>query len=227
MARLSAPQIAALAKEAGFTGANIAIAVAVALAESGGDTAIISKPNTNGTRDLGLWQINSGAHSDLLARYQWSDPKQNATMAYTIWRQAGNRWTPWTTFNTGSYAKFMGAGATGAANSGNAPPVNAQNVDVGGTLGWLGAIAKGLVNPLIGIPELAVKGVEPLTGAAIQAQKYSNILKFVLDPIRILMVLTGMALVILALIRLTGADTVIAKGAKTAAKVAATAAVAA
>jgi hypothetical protein len=121
MATLSAFQIAGLAKEAGFPTAAIPIAVAVAFAESGGRTDIISKPNTNGTRDLGLWQINDGAHKDLLSRYTWSNPHDNAKMAYIIYHARGNTFRDWTTFNSGSYRMFLNKGTAGAGNPETVP----------------------------------------------------------------------------------------------------------
>jgi hypothetical protein len=116
MAILSAFQIAALAKEAGFPASQIPTAVAIALAESGGSTSIVSRPNSDGSVDKGLWQINSKAHADLLSRYDYSNPHDNAKMAFIIYSQAGNRWTPWTTFNTGSYRLFLNKGSAGAGN---------------------------------------------------------------------------------------------------------------
>lgn len=121
MAILSAFQIAALAKEAGFPASQIPIAVAVAFAESGGSTTIVSKPNTDGSVDKGLWQINSKAHADLLSRYDYSNPHDNAKMAFIIWSQAGNKWTPWTTFNTGSYRLYLNKGNAGAGNPQSVP----------------------------------------------------------------------------------------------------------
>lgn len=121
MAVLSAFQIAGLAKEAGFPTSAIPVAVAIAFAESGGRTDIVSKPNTNGTRDRGLWQINDGAHKDLLARYSWSNPHDNAKMAYIIYHARGNTFKDWTTFNSGSYKLFLNKGSAGAGNPETVP----------------------------------------------------------------------------------------------------------
>lgn len=57
-------QIAQTLQDAGWDRANIVIMTAITLAESGGDTGVISKPNTNGTVDRGLFQINS-AHTNI------------------------------------------------------------------------------------------------------------------------------------------------------------------
>ncbi|HET7639956.1 MAG TPA: transglycosylase SLT domain-containing protein, partial [Ktedonobacteraceae bacterium] len=97
MATLTDAQIAGLARSAGFPDSEIPRAVAIALAESGGRTDVIGH-NTNGTVDVGLWQINS-VHGHSTASMQ--DPVQNAQAAHQIWAAAGNRWTPWVTFNRG------------------------------------------------------------------------------------------------------------------------------
>lgn len=115
---LTPAAIRGYASDAGFTddpGApDLTIAVAVALAESGGRTDIASPTNTNGTRDYGLWQINS-VHKDLLTGHDWADPVQNARMAFHVFADAHYRWTPWSTFNSGSYKRFMGIAQTSAA----------------------------------------------------------------------------------------------------------------
>lgn len=90
----------------GFPKSVAPVAAAIAIAESGGKTDVVSKPNTNGTVDYGLWQINS-SHTALLASGKWSDPNDNAVMAYTLYKNAGNKFTPWTTFNDGAYKKTL------------------------------------------------------------------------------------------------------------------------
>jgi hypothetical protein len=130
MAVLSVFQIAGLAKEAGFPASQIAIAVAVSLAESGGRTDNVSPPNKDGSHDKGLWQINDHAHSDLLAQYNWANPHDNAKMAFLVWKAAGNSWTPWTVFKTGDYKNELNMGQVGASKpvtvpgtgGGTAPP---------------------------------------------------------------------------------------------------------
>jgi hypothetical protein len=112
MATLSARQIAGYAKAAGFSGTNLTIAVAVSLAESGGRTAATNH-NTNGSTDYGLWQINT-VHGSLLASGQWSNPADNARMAYAVWKEQG--WHGWTTFNTGAYMAHMGAAMVASGN---------------------------------------------------------------------------------------------------------------
>lgn len=134
MTALSAQQIAGAASAAGFSGSNLTIAVAVALAESGGNPNAINN-NTNGSTDYGLWQINT-VHGSLLNQGNKFDPTDNAKMAYVVWKGSG--WSAWTTYNTGAYRAFMGKAAL-ASGSPTVPPSGGQAVSttptgiVGGT----------------------------------------------------------------------------------------------
>jgi len=100
---LSDQQIAGAAKNAGFTGSAMATAVAIALAESGGNSDA-TNVNSNGSTDYGLWQINS-VHADLLRAGDWKNPTDNAKMAFKI-SAGGTSWTPWTVYKSGAYRKF-------------------------------------------------------------------------------------------------------------------------
>lgn len=108
-------QVAQMARNAGFSEADIPTVVAISQAESSGRANAVNNANTNGTSDYGLMQINS-VHSDLLGKYDWKDPQQNLDMAYQIYKDAGNSFTPWSTYNSGDYNKFMNIG-NGAASA--------------------------------------------------------------------------------------------------------------
>ena len=117
--------IAAAAKVAGFTGEDLIIAVAVALAESGGDPAAVSR-----THDYGLWQIHAAAWPDLMtpgvmAAGTWKTPTVNAAFAHHIWRWGG--WRPWSTYTSGSYQRYM-ARAQAAVTGGETMPTKADLV---------------------------------------------------------------------------------------------------
>src|SRR3954453_6946637 len=121
MPQLTDAQIAGIVKyQGGSTGSSFAsslgnpdtdgpIFVAIALAESKGITDNQSKPNADKWRsvDKGLWQINDHWHADLLKMYQWDNPDDNYRMAAIIYQNAGNKFTPWSTWKNGSYAAFM------------------------------------------------------------------------------------------------------------------------
>ncbi|ANZ40868.1 lytic transglycosylase [Lentzea guizhouensis] len=112
MSRLSPEQIAQHARAAGFEGQGLTIAIAVALAESNGDTrAHNSKPPDD---SYGLWQINMlGAmgperrrQHGLDSNRDLFDPAVNAKVANAI-SNDGKSWTPWSTYTNGAYRKYL------------------------------------------------------------------------------------------------------------------------
>ncbi len=110
-------QIAATAKKAGVSGDNLVIAIAIAMAESGGDVGIVSPPNTNGTYDRGLWQINS-VHSEYDPQKLVTSADYNASAMFAL-SSRGTVWTPWSTYNNGAYLKNMSAAKGAASGLGN------------------------------------------------------------------------------------------------------------
>lgn len=88
------------------------IAAAVAMAESGGCVDVVSPPNRDGSHDAGLWQINSVNAPNA----QMVDPVANVAEAIKL-SNNGTRWAPWSTFNSGAYAKYL----SGAAPSSSFP----------------------------------------------------------------------------------------------------------
>lgn len=107
---LSIIQLWNLAKAAGFSGADAVIAVAVALAESGGDPEAYGDRNipVEGAASLGLWQINTYYHPEFGPDFSvLMNPQRNAEAAFSVYRAAGNSFTPWTTFKNGAYASFV------------------------------------------------------------------------------------------------------------------------
>jgi len=93
------------AARAGFTGNDLKVAVAIAGAESGWNPTATNH-NSNGTIDYGVWQINS-IHADILKMGAWNDVNTNAQMAMKVYKDAGNKFTPWVTYNNGTYKKFL------------------------------------------------------------------------------------------------------------------------
>jgi hypothetical protein len=89
-----------------WSGNDVKIATAVALAESRGKF-VKSKQNTNGTYDLGPWQVNSVHGYD-----EWkmlTDEEYTVNAAYEVWQKQG--WNAWTTYKSGAYLAFMGQDA--------------------------------------------------------------------------------------------------------------------
>ena len=106
---LSPQQLAQLASEAGFRGDAVKWAVAIALAESGGNPSAYNPELGAGTApnagSRGLWQIYGTAHPEYNSSIAF-DPRTNAQAAYKVFREAGGRFTPWSTFNNGMAASI-------------------------------------------------------------------------------------------------------------------------
>jgi peptidoglycan hydrolase-like protein with peptidoglycan-binding domain len=104
--RLTDRQIATYAMSAGFYGAKNVIAVAVCLAESGGDPDMLYR-NTDARRtvDRGLMQINSHWHSEVTDE-EALDPATAMREAYRISRR-GEDWRPWSAFKNDKHLAFL------------------------------------------------------------------------------------------------------------------------
>lgn len=181
---ISDAAIAGYAKAAGLSGANVAIAVAVAIAESGGNTH--AHNGLSPDNSYGLWQINMLGSMGPARRQQFGistnealfDPAVNARAMAAI-SSGGSNWQPWTTYTRGTYRLFMARGEA-AAGSAAAP----------GAGGIPGATPVG-----IGVSLDAVnKALDKLTDKA--------------TWIRLSMVVGGVAFVWFGLFKLTGADPV-------------------
>jgi Lysozyme like domain len=100
--------------DAGGTPKIANIMAAIAMAESSGIVSNVGGPNSNGTYDYGLWQINS-SHTQFNRSLLLSDPLYNARAAVAIYRSQGL--TAWSTYNNGAYQGFL-SGAAGADYTG-------------------------------------------------------------------------------------------------------------
>ena len=115
-AALTYTAVAKLAKAAGVacTGERIAIAVAVAKAESGfRPDATNTAGNAHGI-DRGLWQVNSYWHPEVSKTCALS-PSCNARAMYNISKK-GTYWKPWWTYVNKKHVPFMSQ-ARGAQNA--------------------------------------------------------------------------------------------------------------
>jgi len=112
MSRLSPERIARHAHDAGFRGEDLTIAVAVALAESGGDPRAHNP--TPPDDSYGLWQINVLGSLGPARRRELGlgsdrelfDPAVNAAAARRI-SGDGRSWTAWSTYTSGAYRKHL------------------------------------------------------------------------------------------------------------------------
>jgi len=121
VATLSDSQIAGAAKAAGFSGSNLAKAVAIALAESSGNpNAHNAVPPDN---SYGLWQINMLGSMGPARRKQFGlssneqlfDPVTNAKAAYAI-ASGGKNFRLWSSYTSGAYLRYMSRANKAAGN---------------------------------------------------------------------------------------------------------------
>jgi hypothetical protein len=159
MANLSGPQLTQLALAAGFPAADAQKASAVGLAESAGNPNAISP-----THDYGIMQINISAHPELFHQYIWSEPAQNMKMAFIVYQQAHNSFSPWSTYKSGRYLIYMGQ--TGSANG--------SGVVAGAGAG--GALGLGTTDPLATAPDAS--GVTDFIAAASSPEFWIRIAMF-------------------------------------------------
>lgn len=189
MTTLSRDQIATYAKGAGFTGGDVDIAVAVAMAESGGDPH--SHNSTPPDDSYGLWQINMLGSLGPARRKEFGlqnndelfDPVINARAANTIYKRSG--WKAWTTYTSGKYKTFL-KGGTPVEASMTEP--NKNPLDVGTSIGSainsfgetllktgadIGGLLVALVFIVLGIVLLARKQITNVipAGKAVKALK--------------------------------------------------------
>jgi len=106
-------QIAAFAHNAGFRGVHLVEAVAIALAESSGNSNATSS-NPDGGVNAGLWQLDTpGGGGAGFTVGELQNPQTNADVAFKV-SHGGTSWGAWETWATGAYRKFMTAAATAA-----------------------------------------------------------------------------------------------------------------
>jgi len=99
------------ARQAGFSASEAVVATAIALAESiGGDANAHCLDCVPGVHEdsRGLWQINVLAHPWAAASNLY-DPQVNAAAAYQVYHDAGKKFTPWSTYTSGSYKSRLPA----------------------------------------------------------------------------------------------------------------------
>jgi len=124
MPALTDREIAQLAYEAGFRGDALRWAVAIAKAESGGNPEAynpeISAGTVPGSGSRGLWQIYGTAHPRYNSPLAFQ-PEVNARAAFEVYTQAGNRFTPWSTFNNGMAASYYNSVNVGSPSGGSNP----------------------------------------------------------------------------------------------------------
>ncbi|WP_020658258.1 transglycosylase SLT domain-containing protein [Amycolatopsis benzoatilytica] len=114
MSRLSAEEIAQHAYRAGFRGQALTTAVAVALAESGGNAR--AHNGTPPDNSYGLWQVNMLGSLGPARRHEFHlnsndelfNADENAKAAWSI-SGHGKSFQPWSTYTDGAYKSHLAA----------------------------------------------------------------------------------------------------------------------
>lgn len=131
---MSATEIQKLAYDAGFRGDALRWAVAVALAESGGNPGAynpeIAAGTTPGSGSRGLWQIYGAAHPQYNSSLAF-DPVVNARAAFQVYREAGNRFTPWSTYNQHIADQYYNGLKLTPVRGGTGGPINTNTLGSG------------------------------------------------------------------------------------------------
>lgn len=162
---LTPEQVASLVLASGFT--DPVRATAVVLGESGGDTGIVSPRNTNGTIDVGLWQINSGHFpggaydAGKIDQAGAVNPVLATRFAYQL-SKGGTDFSPWAATRRASFTGHLKTAdaAVAAARAGS------SGSSAGGAAGWrLPGVPFDLPGPS------DIPGVDTVTGGVLGAGK--------------------------------------------------------
>jgi hypothetical protein len=104
--KIAPSDLATYAANAGFSGDDLNVAVAVALAESSGNPNAVGDLAITPGGSVGLWQVNLKFHPEY-TEAELKDPQTNANAAYAIYQNAGNSFTPWSTYKSGAYLAYL------------------------------------------------------------------------------------------------------------------------
>lgn len=128
--KLSIAEAASYAKQAGFTGRNLVIMVAISIAESGLNTEAVNRSDPNGG-SYGICQVNGihfGKKFGPNNQYTVSvNTMFNPALAYLFSYQlsGGSNFRPWSTFTRGNYLQYVAQVQQVVGNDGqNAGPGN-------------------------------------------------------------------------------------------------------
>lgn len=153
MAVLTYAQMEGYAAKAGFPAAVVPIVAAIGEAESGGNTDAVNPDDNNGTQSSYGWlQISTGTHTP--PSPNWADPATNAALGYQKYKDAGNTFSPWGTYDSGAYKAYLNGSTTPDLNVSGSPTAltaetaAADNVDC--MIGFSGVAGTSWINDLFG-----------------------------------------------------------------------------
>jgi hypothetical protein len=112
----SVPEMQSLLVNAGMPADKARTLAAVGMGESGGNAGIDTvksglDPNKSNEFSIGLFQINTQAHMDKLAKRGYSiedlrDPQKNAQIAVDVYNEVGS-FKPWSVYNSGKHIPYL------------------------------------------------------------------------------------------------------------------------
>jgi Lysozyme like domain len=192
---LSRQQIQQYAYNAGFRGAALNTIVAIAFAESGGNTTAYNPSDPYGG-SFGLVQIN-GAHFSSGGTNQAcaDDPQCAMNYAFKLSNGGGN-FLPWGTYTNGSWLHYLqGTGVTGVTGSSNFQGGS-------GSAGSGGSSTPAGFNPLspgdwaTAIQSAITNAFKPIVG---DPNQKGSLISYISNPLRLVKTSTGIVLIIVAL----------------------------
>jgi hypothetical protein len=162
------------AEISGGKNAPVVIAIAVAWAESSGNTQ--AHNSTPPDDSYGLWQVNMyGSLGPARRRaFGLSDNKDlfsastNARVAFTIFQQAGNSFRPWSTYGSGAYKQYLDQAY--AAYKNPTQPGNVQQGKVNTTIPFLDDFKEWVSGGVLRIA-MFIGGAALLIGAVVLVAK--------------------------------------------------------
>jgi hypothetical protein len=111
MTTFSYGQLESLWIQAGGSKALAPLMAAIALAESGGNSAAMNYTDNGGTQtSVGLWQVSTGTHQ---FPSSWTTPLGNAQEAVAKYKSQGL--SAWGTYTSGAYKQFYKGGVNPSA----------------------------------------------------------------------------------------------------------------
>jgi len=102
--RLEPRRVARLVYGEGWRDLKAIQAVAICFAESQAYTKAVGPENPDGTKDYGIWQINS-RHIDagLITEAECYDPVRATEFAYTLYQRRSYTFNPWAAWTSGRW----------------------------------------------------------------------------------------------------------------------------
>jgi hypothetical protein len=183
--------VKAASKVLGKSNPGLLVAIEVSLAENGSsDPQKVSGPNSDGSYDYGLWQINS-VHFDKFSQASLLTVDGNAH-AMDVLSNHGKTWTAWATYNSGAYK------VKGATKISGLIANNLDSFDMSTDIPFTDTSVSGAVN--------SIPGVSTVTGAASAtmgaAKAIGSLTSHLLDPKWWLRIGQGLAAFILLIVAL-------------------------